>query len=150
MGRGRQAFIEFDAERTSSPFCGGLGFGMIHQDPAHHLRGNSEEMGAAVPLHSLIDQPQEGFVHQGGTLQSMSRSFPAHVGARQAAQLVIHQRGQRFQRAFVTFAPCNEKRGYTMGLGFAHNSSIEPGSTTKRSGAKRVQRYPGSVLKVNW
>ena len=150
IGGGRQAFIELDAERTSSPFRRGLRSGVVDQDPAHHLGGDSKEVGTAVPPYSLIDQPQKGFMYQGGTLQGMPNAFLAHVGSREAAQLVINQRSERFQRALVALAPCNEKRGYAMGFGFAHNSSLQHGSTTKRSGARRLHRYPGSGSEVNW
>jgi hypothetical protein len=68
----------------------------------------------------------------------MSRTFLAHVGAREATQLVIHQRHELFQGTFVALTPRHEELGYAVGLGFAHNNSLEPGSMTKRSGAKRV------------
>ena len=49
---------------------------MVDRDPPDHLRGNTEELGAVLPVHmTLIDQTQPDFGHQSGTLQRMLPAF---------------------------------------------------------------------------
>src|ERR1051326_3917772 len=42
---------------------------VIHQDAAHQLRGNADEVSAVSPVDALVNQPQEGFIDQGRGLQ---------------------------------------------------------------------------------
>src|ERR1700730_15126422 len=68
-------------------------------------------MGAILPLHArVIHQPHVGLVDQGRRLQTMAGTLAPPVAARQPAELVIHDRGQPFERTRVSVAPTAEQR----------------------------------------
>jgi len=51
--------------------------GVIDQNPAHELRGKTDELCAALPVQVLlIEQAQVGFVNQRRPLQRGRRSSP--------------------------------------------------------------------------
>ena len=53
---------------------------MVHQNPPHQLRGNREEVCAILPAHALVvDEAQVSFIDQGGCLQGVAGTLPAHV-----------------------------------------------------------------------
>ena len=54
---------------------------------------------------TLFLQPEIRFVHQGGALQGVVGTFPAHVMMRQTPQLVINQRQSRVQSLIVARVP---------------------------------------------
>jgi hypothetical protein len=56
---------------------GPLAAGTVHKNASHGLGRRGEEMATAVPVMDLfpINQPQLGFVHQGGGLQRLARLF---------------------------------------------------------------------------
>jgi hypothetical protein len=68
---------------------------VVHQDVAHHLRGDADEMGLAFPLDAV--QPanlQVGFVNQRGGLESVIAALVTYVASRQAVHLGVNQRRQ--------------------------------------------------------
>ena len=70
---------------------------VVDEDAAHGLRRHRQEMGAILPLHALvIDQPQIGFVDQGGGSAGcgLTRSR-RHVVVGQAVELLVHDRRER-------------------------------------------------------
>ena len=84
---------------------------MVDEDAAHRLGRDGEEMGAVLPVHALvIDQPHVGFVDQRRGLQAVAGALALHVVARQAVELVVHDRCQLGERALVPVAPRTEKR----------------------------------------
>ena len=84
---------------------------VVDQDAAHRLGRHGEEVGAVLPVHALvIDQPHVGFVDQRRRLQAVAGALAVSCTARQAAELVVHDRGQLGERALVPVAPRTEKR----------------------------------------
>ena len=84
---------------------------MLHQNAPHHLGRDREKVSAILPLHALIiHQPRVGFIHQRRGLQAMTGALRAHIAARQAAKLLIHDGSQFFERAPVSFTPGAEQR----------------------------------------
>src|SRR6478672_8300399 len=86
--------------------------GMINHDVPHHLRGRRNKVGPALPdRRGIIDQPQVGFVENGGGLQRVAGPLPAHVMVGESVQFRMHQREQLSQRCLVSVAPFAEQLG---------------------------------------
>jgi hypothetical protein len=72
-----------------------LAAGLVNEDAPHGLGGGPEKMRPAVVVRiSVADQPQPGFMHQGGGLQRLMGRFIGHARGRELAQLAIDQRQQ--------------------------------------------------------
>src|SRR5579862_9680037 len=68
---------------------------VVHQDAAHNLRGNSEELRSRFTANVLpVHQAQISLVHQGCSLEQVIGTFAAHVMGCDPTQLVIHNRHQ--------------------------------------------------------
>jgi hypothetical protein len=67
-------------------------------------------MRAILPPHlPHIDQPDKGLVDQRGGLQGVADAFVRHVAACEAAQLVMDERHQPFQRGLIAAAPVDQQ-----------------------------------------
>ena len=65
----------------------------LHQDLPHRQRGNRQEVRAVLPrLVLFLAEPQEGFVHERGGLQRLTRAFLPQVIRREPPQLVVNLR----------------------------------------------------------
>ena len=101
--------------------------GVVHQNAAHHLGRNGEEMGAILPLHALIiHQAPVGFIDQGRGLEAVAGALMFHVAARQTVELVVNDGGQPVEGALVSAAPGAQEpadiaRGGIAGLGHPVN-----------------------------
>jgi len=74
----------------------------IHEDPAHHLRGNGKEMGPIFPVGPAdTDEAQERFVDQSPAFEGVAVSFVSHVPARSTAEVIIDVWNQLSQSAGV-------------------------------------------------
>ena len=72
-------------------------------------------MRAVLPVHLLdVDQPDVGFVDEGGRLQRVAGALVRHVPARHAAELFMDERYQLLQRGLITTAPVDEQPGDRM------------------------------------
>ena len=77
-----------------------------------NLRGRRDKVGPALPHRlSVINQPQVGFVENGGRLQRVAHPLPAHVMVGEPVQFGMHQREQFLQRSLVSAAPLAEQLG---------------------------------------
>jgi hypothetical protein len=66
---------------------------VVHENAAHHLRGDAEEMRPVLPGYSvLVNQPQIRFVDNRGGRQRVISALAAEVRARQPAQLSVDKR----------------------------------------------------------
>src|SRR6266480_7693544 len=100
--------------------------GMIDHDVPHHLRGRRNKVGPTLPDRlGVINQPQVGFVENGGRLKSMALLLPAHVMVGEPVQFRMHQREQLPQRSLVSAAPLAEQLGDCLlrGSGRRHEGS---------------------------
>src|SRR5881409_22674 len=85
---------------------------MVNHDAPHQLRGRCDIVAPALPDRlRIIDQPQIGFVENGGGLQGVSGALPAHVMVSEPVQFGLHQREQLLQRSLVSAAPVAEQMG---------------------------------------
>jgi hypothetical protein len=99
----------------------------VNQDTPHRFGCRGEEMRAVGEFRVFsADQPEPGFVDQGGGLESLTRGFIRHPAGRQFAQLVIDQ-GQELNRGV----------GITLLDGRQDTRDIAHGSTVIRFRAHR-------------
>ena len=84
---------------------------MIDQDPAHHLRRDTEEMCSILPVtFPLIGKPHVRLVNQGGWLQGVVGPLVAKLSRRNASELGIDKRQQLVERAPIAATPIAEQR----------------------------------------
>jgi hypothetical protein len=99
---------------------------MVNHDVPHHLRGCRDKVGPALPDRlGVINQPQVGFVENGGGLQRVAGPLPAHVMVGEPVQFRMHQREQLPKRCLVSAAPLAEQLGdrLSRGWGRRHEGS---------------------------
>jgi hypothetical protein len=78
----------------------------------HNLRGCRDKMRPALPDRlGIVNQLQVRFVENGGRLQGVASSLPAHVMVGEPVQFRMHQREQLSQRFLVSVAPLAEQLG---------------------------------------
>ena len=70
-------FIEDHSRAAAAAFVTLMRAGVVNQDAAHGLRGDSEEVGFALPVDpGLVDQFHVGFVDEGGGLERVVVAAP--------------------------------------------------------------------------
>ena len=91
---------------------------VIDEDPAHHLRCDPEEVGAALPVAAaLSDQPKVGFVDERGRLQRMSAPLQAKLTRGDPPQFRVDERQQAIESAPIAAAPVAEQSRDVMTCG---------------------------------
>ena len=79
---------------------------MIDQDVPHHLRAHREEMRSILPIRDFTtSESQICFVNQGRRLQGVAILFTPRVPVCDAAQFVVNQGSQLFERRRVAVLP---------------------------------------------
>src|SRR6266516_8146411 len=92
---------------------------MVNHDAPHQPRSRRDKVGPALPDRlRVIDQPQVGFVKNGGGLQGVAGALPAHVMVGEPVQFGLYQREQLFQRSLVSAAPVAEQLGDLLSRGW--------------------------------
>src|SRR6266487_6041163 len=102
---------------------------MVNHDAPHQLRGGRDKVAPTLPDRlRIIDQPQIGFVENGGGLQGVAGAFPAHIIMCEPVQFGLYQREQLLQRSLVSAAPVAEQLGdlLSRGWGRRHTSCSTP------------------------
>jgi hypothetical protein len=96
---------------------------VIHEDPAHHLGCDAEELRAVAPGHpALIDEAQIRLVHESCRLQGVAGSFTSKVGGSAAAKFLVDERHQQVACSDIALAPGLEKLSNLV-LGGVHSPS---------------------------
>ena len=84
--------------------------GMVDEDLAHELRGDAEEMDAALPGGlALVDEAHVGFMDEGSGLQGVVATFAAEVALGQTAEFLVDERRELIERRLVALLPVNEE-----------------------------------------
>jgi hypothetical protein len=84
--------------------------GVIDQDAAHDVRGDTKEMRSILPVDlPLIDEPDEDLVHQGRRLQGVVSPFAPKLAGRDAPELRIDEWQQLVERSPVAATPIAEQ-----------------------------------------
>src|SRR6266496_2879735 len=107
---------------------------MVNHDAPHQLRGGRDKVGPALPdRFRIIDQPQVGFVENGGGLQGVAGALPAHVMMCESVQFGLHQWKQFLQRSLVSAAPVAKQLGdlLSRGWGRRHTGCSTPHILTR-------------------
>jgi hypothetical protein len=94
-------------------FCtalrGGVASSIVHQNLAHQLRCDRQEMSAAFGFKGLlIEKAKVSLMNKCGTLQRVSRTFALQVIVRDLSQLPVDNRDQPFQGVLIACPPTNE------------------------------------------
>jgi hypothetical protein len=84
---------------------------VIHEDPAHHLRSDREEVDTVLPIHALIHQPQIRLVNQRRRLKSMVVPLVPKISGRPASELLINQGQEIVLRVSVASRPRLKQAG---------------------------------------
>ena len=63
-------FIECDACDVAAALSGIPRFGVVDENPSHHLSGNTEELCLVLPIHAVLPREAEiRFMHECGRLK---------------------------------------------------------------------------------
>ena len=104
-------FIDWDSGRPLAPFARPVTTGVIDQDAAHDVRGDTEEMRSVLPVHPpLIDEADERLVDKGGRLQSVVGALAPKLTGGNASELRIDEGQQPVERSPVAATPIAEQR----------------------------------------
>jgi hypothetical protein len=84
--------------------------GVIDQDAAHDVRGDTKEMRPILPVDlPLIDEPDEDFVHKGRRLECVASPLLPKLARGNAAELRIDEWQQLIERGPVAATPIAEQ-----------------------------------------
>ena len=79
---------------------------MVHQDVAHDLRGEREELKSVFPIaFAMSGQTEIRLVQESGRLQRMARPLAPEIISRLPVKLVVNKRKQFVKSLLVTAAP---------------------------------------------
>jgi hypothetical protein len=85
--------------------------GVIHENPAHHLRRNAEEMRPIPPVAvPLVDQAQVQLVNERGRLQREATPLAEKLALCHTTQLRVDERQQLVEGVSVATPPFAQKR----------------------------------------
>ncbi len=88
-----------DERVSATAFAGVASFIMGAEDAAHHLGGNSENVGTVGEVDAVLaDEPEVGFVDKGGGLKCVLAAFIAHVRSGEAMQFAVQLRQYSIER----------------------------------------------------
>jgi hypothetical protein len=95
---------------------------MVHENPPHHDRCESDELCPVLPVHMLIDQPKVGLVDERGGLERVVAPLADQIQSGQPAPLVVHERQHLVSRALVAIARVEQqpRGGARRGHSFSH------------------------------
>ena len=111
----RDGFVEHDAGKSARSLGHLAAPGMLHQDAAHHLGSQSEEVRSILPVGvALADQPKIRLVDQGSGLKDVPGTLAPKPSRRPAAKLLVHYRDELVPRGEIASAPCVEQSGHVV------------------------------------
>src|SRR5262249_9151843 len=77
------------------PLLRAAGARAFDEDLTHRSCGDADEVALVVPRRAGVRESDVGLVDERRRLQRLAGAFTAHVTGRDAAQLVVHERGER-------------------------------------------------------
>jgi hypothetical protein len=88
--------VELKRYDTTAALLGLMRTCPIHEDVAHHLGADSEEVIAVLPVALRpLHEPKVGLVHESRGLQGVAVALVRHVPLRDAVQFVVHEWDKR-------------------------------------------------------
>jgi hypothetical protein len=98
---------------TARALGGAAVAGVVHEDAAHHVRGDADELRAVPPIDAtLVDEPEVGFVHERCGLERVTAALFAEEVGGEAAQFAVNQRHQLLERVLIAVFPVDQKLRY--------------------------------------
>ena len=92
----------------------------VDEDPSHDTGRRPEEVSPTQPPGlSLIDDSDVGLVHEGRSLQRLTRRFATEVCCRQASEVVVEEGYELVERFSPAVARGDEQLHHSRGLGRA-------------------------------
>jgi|GEM_PF-3696058 len=86
--------------------------GMVHQNPAHGLSGDTQKVRPALPRHPpLVNQADIRFVNESGCLEGMVGALMPHAVPGQQTELLVNNRQEPIQGVVVSMAVVQEDAG---------------------------------------
>ena len=83
--------------------------GVIDQDAAHDVRGDTKEMRPILPIHlPLIDEPDEHFVDERRRLEGVVSPFASQLTGCDATEFGVDEWQQLIERTPVAATPVAE------------------------------------------
>jgi hypothetical protein len=106
LPRGKaDSFVKGKPGLATPAFRGATSPGIVNQNAANQLRGNSEEVGPVFKVRILpVHQPEIRLVHQGCGLKGVIGTLLTQVPAGQATQLVVNEGGQFVHGALIAIS----------------------------------------------
>ena len=86
--------------------------GALDEDLSHQPRGDAEEVRPVAGSGGAASEPQPRFVHESRRIERLTGPFAAHLRVRDSPQLLVDERQQRVERAFLAGTRCSKKRGH--------------------------------------
>jgi hypothetical protein len=85
---------------------------LVHEDSAHQVGGNPEEVRPVLPLDRvLIDKLDVGLVHERGGLQRVVGALAREISSRQGPQFCVDQRNEAVECLLAAIAPFLQQAG---------------------------------------
>ncbi len=120
LGRKDEAFVERKVLQTCASFFATHPAGMVHQDVAHHLGGQTDKMRPALPVRlAVFHQLQKSLVQQGGGLERIIMPLRPHVSVSDLAKLGFYHRKEPIGAALIARSPTLEQLGNGFGRSIA-------------------------------
>jgi hypothetical protein len=115
---------------------------MVDEYAPHYLRRDGEEVRTIGPMYvPLIYEADVSFVYEGGGLECVTFSLPAHVTSRKPAQFLVDQRIQLVECGLVPVAPLNEQLCDLMLVCYSCQSVAVANSCSKLSDLARFTEH---------
>jgi len=92
VGGDGEVVVHLDAMEAACAPLGIVLTGVVDEDLTHDVGGETDEVGAGVPVNVFADEAEAGFVDEGGGLESVVGALAAHVGLGEAMELRVDER----------------------------------------------------------
>ncbi len=107
----RDIVSERDPAVLSGALFGSPGSRCIHEDPAHDLGGDREEVRAILPANTLrFNEAQEGLIDERGGLKCVMAALAHEIVLCAPVQLGVDQGNQTVERRSIAPPPGSEER----------------------------------------
>src|SRR5262245_28955832 len=111
---------------------------VLHQDLAHQIRGDAEEVGSILPLDTgLVDELQVYLIDQGGARQRVVRTLVSQRAPGDPPEFTVHNWKKVREGLLTPVAPVDKQLG-----DFVRRSRTAESRTGHDSDASHGQRRP--------
>jgi hypothetical protein len=115
VGGDGEVIIHLHAMQAACAPSGIMLPGIVDENLAHDVSGESDELSAAAPVDVFTGEAEICFVDQRGGLQGVVGALAAHIGLSEAVKLSVHEWKQPVGRSGVAGVHGFEKAGNLAG-----------------------------------